>query len=242
MLKASFMKLFSPGSASHSESNPENWRVIERRQWWLSATGIVVSLSLTAGILSFVLPELIPGLELYSLDASVAVHALAGIILVFDLYVVFQQVQLYRVRKQISEREELFRLIMENAADMIAVVDGNGNRLYNSPSYQKTLGYSPEELRQTKGFEQIHPDDRQKVMEAALEAKRSGVGRNLEYRVRHKDGHWVWILDRGKVVERGLNSFATVCILKFRGQLDLAIGFFLGEFGRIGRWEDSTER
>ena len=87
------------------------------------------------------LPELIPGLELYSLDASVAVHALAGIILVFDLYVVFQQVQLYRVRKQISEREELFRLIMENAADMIAVVDGSVSRLYNSPSYQKTLGY-----------------------------------------------------------------------------------------------------
>ena len=103
MLKASLMKIFSPRSVVNSESNPENWRVIERRQWWLSATGILVSLSLTVGILSFVLPELIPGLELYSLDASVAVHALAGIILVFDLYVVFQQVQLYRVRKQISE-------------------------------------------------------------------------------------------------------------------------------------------
>jgi two-component system cell cycle sensor histidine kinase/response regulator CckA len=213
MLRESLMKVSPPSVASPSESNPENWRVIERRQWWLSATGIVVSLSLTAGILSFVLPELIPGLELYSLDASVAVHALAGIILVFDLYVVFQQIQLYRVRKQISEREELFRLIMENAADMIAVVDGSGNRLYNSPSYQKILGYTPDELRQTKGFDQIHPDDRQKVMEAALEAKASGVGRNLEYRVRHKDGHWVPLESTASVVRSSEGEFEKLVIV-----------------------------
>ena len=139
-------------------------------------------------------------MEAYSLDTSVAVHALVGMVLLFDLYVIFQQVQLFRVRKQIAEREELFRLITENAADMIAVVDGSGNRLYNSPSYQKMLGYSPEELRQTKGFEQIHPDDRQKVMEAAMEAKRSGVGRSVEYRIRHKDGHWVPLESTASVV------------------------------------------
>lgn len=174
-----------------SGPNPETWRSIERRQWWLSSTGIVVSLLLTVGIVSFVLPEIIPGLEPYSVDTSVAVHGLVGLILLFNLYVIFQQVQLYRVRKELAEREELFRLITENAADMIAVVDGSGNRLYNSPSYQKLLGYSPEELRQTKGVDQIHPDDREKVIVAAGEAKRSGTGRSIEYRIRHKDGHWV---------------------------------------------------
>ena len=170
------MRLSSTFRAAPSGSNPENWRSTERRQWWLSSTGIVVSLLLTLGIVSFVLPALIPGLGPYSVDASVAVHALVGLVLLFDLYVIFQQVQLFRVRKQIAEREELFRLITENAADMIAVVDGSGNRLYNSPSYQKLLGYSPEELRQTKGIEQIHPDDRQKVMEAAIEAQALGSG------------------------------------------------------------------
>jgi len=147
-----------------------------------------------------VLPEIIPGLEPYSVDTSVAIHALVGLILLFDLYVIFQQVQLFRVRKQIAEREELFRLITENAADMIAVVDGSSNRLYNSPSYQKILGYSPEELKQTKGIEQIHPDDREKVMEAALEAKRSGMGRSIEYRIRHKDGRWVQLESTASVI------------------------------------------
>jgi len=137
----------------------------------------------------------------YSVDAEVAVRALVGLVLLFDLYVIFQQVQLFRARKQIAEREELFRLITENAADMIAVVDGSGNRLYNSPSYQRLLGYSPEELRQSKGIEQVHPDDRQKVIEAAIEAQRSGVGRSLEYRIRHKDGHWVPLESTASVIK-----------------------------------------
>jgi PAS domain-containing protein len=154
---------------STSQSNSENWRSIERRQWWLSSTGILVSLFLTIGIVSFALPQFIPGMEAYSLDTSIAVDALVGLILLFDLYVIFQQVQLSRVRKQIATREELFSLITENAVDMIAVVDGNGNRLYNSPSYQRLIGYTPEELRQTTGIEQIHPDDRQNVVAAATE-------------------------------------------------------------------------
>jgi two-component system, cell cycle sensor histidine kinase and response regulator CckA len=177
-----------------------NWRAIERRQWWLSSTGIIVSLLLTLGIASFVLPQYVPALEPFSLDTGAAVHGLVGIVLLFDLYVIFQQLQLSRVRNQIAEREELFRLITENAADMIAVVDERGNRLYNSPSYQRLLGYSIEELKQTKGIEQIHPEDRQKVIEAAIDATRSGVGRSVEYRILHKAGHWVPLESTASVV------------------------------------------
>jgi len=52
------------------------------------------------------------------------------------------------------------------------------------------LGYSPSELSETSSFEQIHPDDRMRVLEAAREARESGVGRQLEYRIKHKDGSW----------------------------------------------------
>jgi two-component system, cell cycle sensor histidine kinase and response regulator CckA len=209
------MKFSSIFGRSHSASMiPETWHQTERRQWWLSSTGILVSLSLTFGIVSFVLPAFIPSLNgYYSLDTSLAVHALVSLVMLFDLYVVFQQVQLFRVRKQIAEREELFRLISENAADMIAVVDGNGNRIYNSPSYQKLLGYSTEELSQSKGFEQIHPEDQQKVVEAAAEAKRSGVGRSLEYRIRHKDGRWVPLESTASVVKNSSGEVEKIVIV-----------------------------
>src|SRR5262249_39689511 len=62
--------------------------------------------------------------------------------------------------------------------------------IYNSLSYERVLGYHPDELKSLSPFEQIHPDDREKVREAASEARRSGVGKTLEYRIRHKDGSW----------------------------------------------------
>ncbi len=113
-----------------------------------------------------------------------------GLILALVLVVVAQQLWIYFVRRRASKREELFRIITENAADMIALVDVKSHRLYNSPSYQRILGYSPAELAATPIFEQIHPDDRFKVLEAAREARATGVGKSLQYRLRHKNGEW----------------------------------------------------
>ena len=78
----------------------------------------------------------------------------------------------------------------ENAADMIALVDVKGRRLYNSPAYKRILGYSAAELGETSAFEQIHPDDRFRVLDAAREARETGTGKRLDYRIKHKDGSW----------------------------------------------------
>jgi diguanylate cyclase (GGDEF)-like protein/PAS domain S-box-containing protein len=104
--------------------------------------------------------------------------------------VLYQQLWIHRINKTFKNREELFQIVAENAADMIALVDVKGRRLYNSPAYKRILGYSAAELGETSSFEQIHPDDRFKILEAAREARETGVGKRLEYRIRHKDGSW----------------------------------------------------
>lgn len=104
--------------------------------------------------------------------------------------VAYEQYRIFKVRREAKSREELFQIITENAADMIALVDVKGRRLYNSPAYKRILGYSPGELSETSAFEQIHPDDRYKVLEAAREARSTGVGKKLEYRIKHKNGSW----------------------------------------------------
>src|SRR6201998_350707 len=185
------MKFFiSQRRGNAQELFRDHWQSSERRQWWLSSSAIAVSLILTSGIVCILLPSMIPqlGPSSYAFDTDIAVHALVGMILIFDLYVVFQQVQLSRFRQRLAEREELFRLISENAADMIAVVDTKGQRLYNSPSYEKILGYSPEELKQTSAFEHIHPDDCEKISSAAAFAHKHGRGQAIEYRMRDKAG------------------------------------------------------
>jgi two-component system, cell cycle sensor histidine kinase and response regulator CckA len=174
--------------------NPEplsvHFRKTEKREWWLWSAAVIVTLALTAGLGSFLLSS-------YTLEdrfsASLipqAVRSLLGLVLLFDIYILYQQWQIYRIRREFVQREELFRLISENAADLIAVVDMEGNRIYNSLSYEKVLGYCAEELRAFSSFQQIHPEDHERVKEAAEEARRTGVGRPLEYRIRHKDGTW----------------------------------------------------
>ena len=106
------------------------------------------------------------------------------------LVALYQQFRIYRIHRESRKKEELFQIVTENAADMIALVDVKGRRLYNSPAYKRILGYSAAELGETSSFEQIHPDDRFKVLEAAREARESGTGKRLEYRVKHKDGSW----------------------------------------------------
>jgi len=178
------------GHAMHDKVH-SGLRRVEKREWWLWATTLTVTLLLTAGIVSF-LPALLHSDENWESRFTIqqTMWGLVGVVLLFDLYSVYQQLQIHRIRRQLLKREELFRLISENAADMIAVVDMDGQRIYNSLSYQKVLGYSAEELKNSSGFDQIHPDDRERVREAAAEARRTREGKTVEYRIRHKDGSW----------------------------------------------------
>ena len=174
-------------------------RRIERRELWLWASAVLVTLLLTLAIASSVLPMIDYGMgELDALKRSLAVRGLIGLVLLFDIYMVYQQLQIHRVRRELDKQGELFRLITVNAADMIAVVEIDGRRIYNSPSYERILGYTLEELQATSSFEQIHPDDRQLVKEAATETRRTGIGRRIEYRMRHKDSSWLILESDGQ--------------------------------------------
>jgi diguanylate cyclase (GGDEF)-like protein/PAS domain S-box-containing protein len=168
----------------------QSWQ-IEGREWWLWGLAVVVTLVLTFGIVSLTFFQLHPQTEgTYWTDLKEWVRGLACVVLLFDIYTLYQHLQLQRIRRQLAERDQLFQLITENAADMIAVVDGAGQRIYNSPAYEHVLGYSAEELRTTSSIEQVHPDDRARVLEAAHKARATGQGQRLEYRIRHKDGSW----------------------------------------------------
>jgi diguanylate cyclase (GGDEF)-like protein/PAS domain S-box-containing protein len=85
--------------------------------------------------------------------------------------------------------EQRFRSLVQNASDVISVVDAEGAIRYMSPSSERILGYRPEELVGRQGWELSHPDD----VGPVTEVLNSGEGnRSIQFRMRHADGDWYW--------------------------------------------------
>ncbi|MBX7255209.1 MAG: PAS domain S-box protein [Candidatus Hydrogenedentes bacterium] len=108
--------------------------------------------------------------------------------------------------------EEQFRLITENLADLVVVLDLEGKRLYSSPSYGGILG-NPDSLRGTSSFEQVHPDDRDRVQAAFRETVRTGQGHRLEYRLVDQDGKPRHIESQGSVIRDAQGQVAQVVVV-----------------------------
>jgi len=113
---------------------------------------------------------------------------------------------------QLKQSEQQFRLIAENVADMIAVLDLNGRRIYNSPSYNDILG-NPESLKETDGFREIHPEDKERIKQVFQETVRTGVGQRLEYRLMGKDGSTRNIESKGSVIRDAEGVISQVIVV-----------------------------
>ena len=94
-----------------------------------------------------------------------------------------------RMKRQLREREEYFRSLIEQAMDIIAVLDADGAVRYASPSVLPLLGYGAEELVGQHVFDLVHPDDVGPALRMFAEGVATGQGdRLLGLQVRHKDG------------------------------------------------------
>lgn len=103
------------------------------------------------------------------------------------------------LEETLREREEFFRLISESMTDMIAVLDRDGNRLYNSPSYAAVLG-DPSTLAGTDSFVEVHPEDQKSVQNIFRDTLSTGSGRRTEFRIVSKDGAIRFVESLGSVI------------------------------------------
>jgi PAS domain S-box-containing protein len=117
-----------------------------------------------------------------------------------------------KTEEKLRKSEEQFRLIAENIADMIVVLDIDGKRIYNSPSYKDTIG-DTEALPGTDSFQEIHPEDREKIKKIFNETVKTGIGQRAEYRLLGKDGSIYFIESQGSVIKDESGKIVNVIVV-----------------------------
>ena len=99
--------------------------------------------------------------------------------------------QRIRVEESLHAREKRFRILIENASDVITTINAEATFLYQSPSVERLLGYKPDEMLGRNALEYVHPDDHAKVVAAIREVLSTPQGvATAEFRFRHRDGAW----------------------------------------------------
>jgi diguanylate cyclase (GGDEF)-like protein len=116
-------------------------RHLDRRQWWLWSSTVAVILLLTLAVASFAFPAMLSREQgTYSFYLNQSVRALVGMVLVFSVYVIYQQVLIYRMRNQLAQQIQSLAKVESLASEVykLAALD-QLTGLYNRRSGEQRL-------------------------------------------------------------------------------------------------------
>lgn len=105
-----------------------------------------------------------------------------------------------RTQKALFESEAQFRLLAENATDMILRITTNGEILYVSPASKAVLGYTPDEVVGNHFFQYIHDEDHNIAKEIFNEIPPTDQTFRITVRALHKNGHYIWLESSARAI------------------------------------------
>ncbi|MEN6543509.1 PAS domain S-box protein [Parvibaculum sp.] len=109
--------------------------------------------------------------------------------------------------------ENFFRALIENAGDILTLLDAEGSVRYHSPAVREVLGFDPMPMIGMSVVEAVHPDDRERVRERLDACTRSPDWVSMEtFRLPHIDGSWRWVEARAKNLLGDPNVGAILCV------------------------------
>lgn len=116
-----------------------------------------------------------------------------------------------KIETRLLEKESEYKLLTENATDMISTHDAGGKYLYVSPYVKNILGYLPEEIIGQNAYNFIHPQDISIIHQYQLNTLYNDNKNFVEYRLRKKDGSYIWVESSARAVKEASGDF--VCFI-----------------------------
>gem|GEM_PF-806009 len=118
-------------------------------------------------------------------------------------------------RRSLRESEEKFRLLADSASDVISFYDKDRTLRYVSPSVTRITGWTPEEIMGHDTFEVVHPEDLPKLLERRGLTGGSGPQAGVAmWRLRRKDGAYIWMESSVTIIEKDEGDFQVVSIAR----------------------------
>ena len=157
------------------------------------------------------------------------------------------------------ETEERYRLLVENLPAVIFMDMFNDSQKsqYMSPRIKDLLGYTAEEWMNSKNIweDSLHPDDKERVIQEDIRTNKSGEPFRIEYKMRHQDGHYIWIKEDSSIIkgEDGVPLFWQGVLLDITEQklaedalkqqdaILKIVGFSAEQFLKTSDWEQSID-
>ncbi len=99
-----------------------------------------------------------------------------------------------------SDIEARYRLLAENMSEVVCQIGPQGEILFISPSVRPVLGYTPSAVEGRDIYEFLHPEDRPRAEADYRRFSATGTIEQLNYRVQHANGHYVWMVVRARPV------------------------------------------
>jgi diguanylate cyclase (GGDEF)-like protein/PAS domain S-box-containing protein len=96
------------------------------------------------------------------------------------------------LRNRMRDSELRYRMLADHSGDLVMRIRPNGDRMYVSPSVEDLLGWDVRDFQKPRP-DLIHPDDRERVAAEVVKLRTQGGTTTATYRLRHKDGHYLWI-------------------------------------------------
>lgn len=165
-----------------------------------------------------------------------------------------------KAENAIFEAEERYRMLVEKLPAVVFMDNFNNSQTtqYISPRIHDLIGYTPEEWEKGVNMweNSLHPEDKERVLAEDNRTNRTGEPFRIEYRLRHRNGHYVWIKEDASIVknEEGAPLFwhgilvditeqkNTEEALSRRDAILKTVGFSAEQFLQSTNWEDCIEQ